>query len=140
MSITISVKFEEKFQEMLDKIAGAIEESVDLTLHKVANNVRLNAPVRTGALRASVSVYSTLTNEFPANTVDATLRNPRARIAQLEGKPSAFKGFVLVPVHYASYIEFGSPTTAAHFMFRNSQIYGRQLGSEVAKKLRIRLR
>lgn len=66
------------------------------------------APVDTGALKNSISAVTAAGSDYDANVGIAQGLNPQAQIAAAPEPADELEAFVVVPVHYAAYLEYGT--------------------------------
>lgn len=92
-------------QAALRARAAALVAKAALDIEAAAKQ---RAPVDTGALKNSISAVTINGSDYDANVAAAQGLNPEAQIAAAPQPADELEAFVVVPVHYAAYQEFGT--------------------------------
>lgn len=109
--------------DYLDEFAGALPDAVAQALDKGAELIEMeaksNAPVRTGALRASGFRITDLHNDFAANAAEAAALNP---YFEAESEPGHEKGEVTIgfSADYAAFVHDGTSGQAGNPFFMSA--------------------
>jgi len=104
----VRIKF--KFNN-LPKITPFVFKEIDDVITKTVLDIQAeaqgNAPVRTGALRASIHIVTMHENTYGPAVAEAQQLNPEAEFSGGTYVAKPLKGKVVVPIHYGIWNEYG---------------------------------
>jgi len=93
--------------------AAAGAQAVAKLAFDVEAAAKQNVAVDTGALKSSISAITADGSDYDANTAVAQGLNPAAQIAPAPVPSSDLEAFVVAPMEYAAYVEYGTIHMAA---------------------------
>ncbi len=96
----------------LDRLEQAVRERAAALIAKAAFDIEAAAkqlaPVDTGALKNSISAVTAQGSDYDANVAAAAGLNPKAQIAAAPQPSDELEAFVVAPMEYAAYQEYGT--------------------------------
>ena len=116
--VDVDVSGLEKLADRLEaELAGAVAKAAFL----IEAYAKMNAPVDTGALRASIYTSTWNGSQWSGAAASASALRSGVTILADIGKPSSnLEAIVAVGVHYAAHVEYGTFRQAGRFYLRNA--------------------
>ena len=116
--VDVDVSGLEKLADRLEaELAGAVAKAAFL----IEAYAKMNAPVDTGALRASIYTSTWNGSQWSGAAASASALRSGVTILADIGKPSSnLEAIVAVGVHYAAHVEYGTFRQAGRFYLSNA--------------------
>ncbi len=121
-----------KIPDLIKNLPTAVDKALDKGAALIEGAAKANAPVLTGALRASGYRITPLTNDYDANVAQAEGLNPDMQ-AEEPGYVGPHEAVVGFAAHYAGYVHDGTARMAGRpFLMEATERYREEVAQLIA--------
>ena len=120
--VEITVEFDDSgLSRLTDRLEAELAKAVAASAFVVEDLAKMNAPVDTGALQASLYTRTAAASGFSDSVLASSARRPGTEFVREAPRPaSSLEAIVAAGVHYATYVEFGTARMAGRYFLRRA--------------------